>query len=118
MQECGHDPADDDTIFSPVHLPGLAGRLQTVGPTLLAYDERMTLHEEDSESPHPERPDRIRAVIGRLLSTGLAGGRCSTHCIMFDCNLSIGRIAEWDMLSTRMVRVAWRVHGMAILSRC
>ena len=43
------------------------------GTTLLAYDERMTLHREDAAMPHPERPDRIRAVIARLMSSGLAG---------------------------------------------
>ncbi len=43
------------------------------GTTLLAYDERMTLHREDATMPHPERPDRIRAVIARLMSSGLAG---------------------------------------------
>ena len=80
-QECGHDPEDDDALFSTErrqqHGPGLqaasAQEGTPSGTTLLAYDERMTLHEEDAASPHPERPDRIRAVIARLLSTGLAG---------------------------------------------
>ncbi len=80
-QECGHDPEDDDALFSTEqqqqHGPGLFAAVaqegMSPGTTLLAYDERMTLHEEDAASPHPERPDRIRAVIARLLSTGLAG---------------------------------------------
>ena len=78
-QDCGHDPVNDEALFSaaltgPSALPGeLAGRAG--GATGLAYDERMTLHCEDADSPHPERPDRIRAVLARLLSSGLAGVR-------------------------------------------
>lgn len=41
--------------------------------TVLVFDERMEAHEEGRGSPHPERPDRIRAVVARLLSSGLAG---------------------------------------------
>ena len=40
---------------------------------MLVFDERMQAHEEGRGSPHPERPDRIRAVVARLLSSGLAG---------------------------------------------
>ena len=43
------------------------------GVTGLAFDERMTMHCEQSSAPHPERPDRIRAVIARLQASGLAG---------------------------------------------
>lgn len=45
-------------------------------PTVLAYDEVMAAHgkrEGLGRKPHPERPDRILAVINRLLSSGLAG---------------------------------------------
>ena len=33
----------------------------------------MLEHEEGKQTPHPERPDRIRAIIARLMATGLAG---------------------------------------------
>jgi hypothetical protein len=78
-QDCGHDPADDAALFDC----GAAGALLPVGapvgdaadvqPTVLVFDERMEAHEEGRGSPHPERPDRIRAVVARLLSSGLAG---------------------------------------------
>ena len=42
---------------------------------MLAYDQRMLLHRDESArgSPHPERPDRIRAVMARLDRAGLTG---------------------------------------------
>lgn len=42
---------------------------------MLAYDERMLLHRDESArgSPHPERPDRIKAVMARLERAGLTG---------------------------------------------
>lgn len=40
---------------------------------MLAYDERMTLHAEGKWSSHPERPDRVRAVMARLAASGLTG---------------------------------------------
>ena len=39
----------------------------------LVWDERMELHEEGKVCPHPERPDRVRAVMSRLLASQLAG---------------------------------------------
>ena len=44
---------------------------------MLAYDERMTLHAEGIRSSHPERPDRVRAVMARLAASGLTGCACS-----------------------------------------
>ncbi len=74
---------NDDALFATAAVspsatqPGQAGQPGAAGQrgrsTGLAYDERMTLHCEDADSPHPERPDRIRAVIARLQSAGLAG---------------------------------------------
>jgi hypothetical protein len=46
-------------------------------PCVVSFDERMLLHEEqaDAERPnkpvHPERPDRLRAILARLHSTGI-----------------------------------------------
>ncbi|KAF5828660.1 hypothetical protein DUNSADRAFT_17276 [Dunaliella salina] len=39
----------------------------------LVWDERMELHEEGKVVPHPERPDRVRAVMSRILASNLAG---------------------------------------------
>ncbi|KAL2652443.1 hypothetical protein R1flu_020571 [Riccia fluitans] len=48
------------------------------GKTLLGVDERMLLHYETQmkSHPHPERPDRLRAIIAGLASEGLYPGRC------------------------------------------
>jgi hypothetical protein len=78
--DCGHMPAHDADIFQPtiasttaLHRP----RLQGDALTVIAWDERMELHEEAgaSASMHPERPDRVRAVMARLQAAELAG-RC------------------------------------------
>jgi len=42
----------------------------------LVWDERMELHEEGKLLPHPERPDRVRAVMSRILASNLAE-RCT-----------------------------------------
>lgn len=74
--DCGHAADEDAHIFNadlvaedydvrPMAFPPL--------PTVLAYDERMLLHEEGPASTHPERPDRVRAVMARLQAAQLAG---------------------------------------------
>lgn len=48
---------------------------QRDGRPVLLWDDRMLLHEEHGgSSPHPERPDRLRAVVSLLLESGLGGG--------------------------------------------
>ncbi|XP_057416013.1 histone deacetylase 15 isoform X2 [Lotus japonicus] len=46
--------------------------------TAIGFDERMLLHEEaDKKShPHPERPDRLRAIAASLARAGIFPGRC------------------------------------------
>ena len=40
---------------------------------VIAWDERMEAHEETRPgSPHPERPDRVKAVIARVIACGAA----------------------------------------------
>ena len=79
VQDCGHDAADDGILFAvdPVAAAAMASAqaAQEVSPTctVLAWDERMALHAEGRTNPHPERPDRLRAVMARLLNSGLAG---------------------------------------------
>ena len=78
-QDCGHDAVNDEALFSSMARRGEPPARPPAGVTGLAFDERMTMHSEQSSAPHPERPDRIRAVIARLQASGLAGVRCLLH---------------------------------------
>jgi len=40
---------------------------------VLIWDEEMLLHDEGKAVPHPERPDRLRAIMAQLTRSGLAG---------------------------------------------
>ncbi|KAL3824774.1 hypothetical protein ACJIZ3_020803 [Penstemon smallii] len=48
--------------------------------TAIGFDERMLLHEEVEmkSHPHPERPDRVRAIAASLATAGIFPGRCSS----------------------------------------
>lgn len=76
--ECGHDMATDAVLVT-ADAPALAddaeepSRGNQSNVTVLCYDERMTEHEEGKPNPHPERPDRIRAVMARLKRQGVLG---------------------------------------------
>ncbi len=63
-------PAAEDDVDVPPPPAPVRPRSNT---TVLCYDERMTEHEEGKPNPHPERPDRIRAVMARLKRQGLLG---------------------------------------------
>ncbi|KAL3136994.1 hypothetical protein ABBQ32_006589 [Trebouxia sp. C0010 RCD-2024] len=67
--DCGHPPAQDDELFDQ----RLSSQATPAPPqrVILAYDKRMTLHAEGTLSSHPERPDRVRAVMARLSASGL-----------------------------------------------
>lgn len=75
--ECGHHSAQDDDLFDAGELLGAKPpETASVIDCVLAYDDRMLLHEEahvDKKSSHPERPDRIRAVMARLKASALSG---------------------------------------------
>ncbi|PSC68929.1 histone deacetylase 15 isoform X1 [Micractinium conductrix] len=76
--DCGHMMAHDDELFAPTLASAAAlhrPRLQGDALTVISWDERMELHEESGSSMHPERPDRVRAVMARLQAAELAG-RC------------------------------------------
>nr|XP_024387376.1 histone deacetylase 15-like isoform X2 [Physcomitrium patens]XP_024387378.1 histone deacetylase 15-like isoform X2 [Physcomitrium patens] len=45
--------------------------------TVIGFDERMLLHEETGKS-HPERPNRLRAIMEGLQASGLLSERCFT----------------------------------------
>jgi len=86
-QDCGHDLSDDAslTAVDPLAAAAMASAQadrSVSGPdcTVLAWDERMALHAEGRSNPHPERPDRLRAVMARLLNSGLAGALSSDPC--------------------------------------
>ena len=71
-EDCGHCATLDADLFS---IASSASTFRVnLQRTVLAYDERMELHAEGGYTPHPERPDRIRACVARILSSGLAGG--------------------------------------------
>ena len=76
-QGCHRDASEDEQLFSHTLVEAVPAQPQVLGRTALVFDERMQLHAEASSRPHPERPDRIRAVIARLMSSGLAGERLS-----------------------------------------
>lgn len=50
--------------------------------TAIGFDERMLLHSEVQMKPHPhpERPDRLRAIAASLASAGIFPGRCYPIC--------------------------------------
>lgn len=76
---CGHAPANDpDLLQQPMHATQQPLQQQPVQPcerVALLFDERMELHEEESggAAPHPERPNRLRAIVTRLQAGGTVG---------------------------------------------
>ena len=75
-------------IFPALRLPPLHPDALTV----IAWDERMELHEEAgaSASMHPERPDRVRAVMARLQVRV-----CSARCGVNPCMLRAAVLHGW-----------------------
>jgi hypothetical protein len=83
-EDCGHSKALDTTLFSceqQSHATGslalALGREAQPPPQqrpLLIWDEHMLLHDEGKLEPHPERPDRLRAIMAQLTRSGLTGG--------------------------------------------
>ncbi|XP_020396306.1 histone deacetylase isoform X1 [Zea mays] len=48
--------------------------------TAIGFDERMLLHSEQLEvkpNPHPERPDRLRAIAASLAAAGIFPSKCA-----------------------------------------
>lgn len=74
-ERCGHDAASDPLELTKV--PKLSfSRSDTDRGVAVVYDERMALHSKGDGVPHPERPDRLRAILSRMLNSGLAGWFC------------------------------------------
>ncbi|KAL6552565.1 Histone deacetylase 15 [Orobanche hederae] len=67
-------------VFAPMLLFLYDPPLQSIASgklTAIGYDERMLLHEEAGlkSNPHPERPDRLRAIAASLSAAGIFPGR-------------------------------------------
>ncbi|XP_009145883.2 histone deacetylase 15 [Brassica rapa] len=54
------------------------GSSSATSSTAVGFDERMLLHSEFEvkAQPHPERPDRLRAIAASLATAGVFPGRC------------------------------------------
>mmetsp|Transcript_9668 Transcript_9668/g.29296 ORF Transcript_9668/g.29296 Transcript_9668/m.29296 type:complete len:597 (-) Transcript_9668:192-1982(-) len=77
-EDCGHERCNDKDLFCETGFPAESKRVDS--RIALLYDERMELHEEGHATPHPERPDRIRAVMAKLLASGLAAQCRRVQC--------------------------------------
>jgi hypothetical protein len=74
--DCGHSSERDRVLFqcaSPRPLDSGAGERGQA--PVIVWDDEMLLHEEGKPVPHPERPDRLKAIMGHLTGHGLTG-RC------------------------------------------
>lgn len=70
---CGHDARLDACDFPTSISSSIStATSSSCSDVLLAYDDRMNFHSKGVGSPHPERPDRLRAVMSKLLASGLA----------------------------------------------
>ena len=71
-ERCGHDSLSCplDLTPEPIFAWSHADVDQDVA---IVYDDRMMLHDKGDGRPHPERPDRLRAIMARLMKSGLAG---------------------------------------------
>ncbi|VAI13486.1 unnamed protein product [Triticum turgidum subsp. durum] len=45
--------------------------------TAIGFDERMLLHSEIKPNPHPERPNRLRAIAASLAAAGIFPSKCA-----------------------------------------
>ena len=87
-EDCGHSAAMDASLFSAEASGAPCPSHSMEQMVALLYDERMELHVEGGHTPHPERPDRIRAVVARLLASGL-GGESSSLQDLWKCLTSL-----------------------------
>ena len=102
----GHEAA----IFDPVVAsPPRAAHLRGEGAAVIAYDERMLLHDEALLPLHPERADRLRAVMARLDAAQLTGG-------LWWCFV-LGRGCSAGLLWQPLVGAEGR-QGMLVCPRC
>eukprot|EP00775_Hariotina_reticulata_P008120 gene8120-8314_t len=75
--DCGHSSELNSALFQCASPRPLC--IDTAAPgqgPVIVWDDEMLLHEEGKAVPHPERPDRLRAIMGHLTGHGLTG-----HCV-------------------------------------
>ncbi|KAK9278717.1 hypothetical protein L1049_028292 [Liquidambar formosana] len=75
-QETGLTQVESEVIE---RYKGLGSRDSVSGnSTAIGFDERMLLHSEVEmkSHPHPERPDRLRAIAASLATAGIFPGKC------------------------------------------
>jgi histone deacetylase 6 len=73
--DCGHSNEHDSELLTCSAVSADTAAAAPAGECpLIIWDESMLLHEEGKHEPHPERPDRLRAVMAQLSSNGLTGG--------------------------------------------
>lgn len=75
--DCGHSNDEDDALLScsAASADTAAAAAAPAGECpLIIWDDSMLLHEEGKLEPHPERPDRLRAVMAQLTGNGLTSG--------------------------------------------
>jgi hypothetical protein len=92
--DCGHSSEQDGSLFEAISsAESTAGTAAAAaaGRPLIIWDDEMLLHEEGKAVPHPERPDRLRAIMARLVGNGPAGAGCRSR------NLSVVALCVWSI---------------------
>ena len=84
-ERCGHDSQSCPLDLMP-SLNCIWSGSEADQDVAIVYDERMMLHDKGDGRPHPERPDRLKAIMARLMKSGLAG-RLSTRLCVFASRL-------------------------------
>jgi hypothetical protein len=79
--DCGHSSEQDSQLLSCDASSPDAAAAPAGDCPLIVWDESMLLHEEGKLEPHPERPDRLRAVMAQLNSNGLTGRLCKPYAL-------------------------------------
>ncbi|KAL9269987.1 Histone deacetylase 15-like protein [Drosera capensis] len=81
--------------------------------TVVGFDERMLLHceVEVKSHPHPERPDRLLAIIASLNTAGILPGKCHP--------ITAREITHRELLKVKAlvlimcIIIMWQVHSLA-----
>ncbi|CAJ2634891.1 unnamed protein product [Trifolium pratense] len=76
--------------------------------TAIGFDERMLLHAEVEMKPHPhpERPDRLRAIAASLARAGIFPGRC--------CSIPAREITQEELM---MVHSSEHIESVEVTSK-
>ena len=130
MQSCDWLSEDDPKLFEwgPSQRAPEPSRLQASG-TALVFDTRMELHADAKARPHPERPDRIRAVVARLMASGLAGVRSPPSLSRLQGHRGVHLLAwrsAWHMARSQAerpgtllaCRALGQTHPILVLTAC